>query len=330
MKRLLLIPISIFISMAAMAQAPQGIPYQAAAKTSTGATLVNTTISVRFTIHDSEASGTTLYQETFSPTTNAQGVFSVNVGMGTPVTGTFNAINWGTNAKFMQVEMDPTGGSSYVDMGTQQMMSVPYALYSGTAQNIVTIPQLHVQVFTSSGTFTTSSHVTSATVFKFTIIGGGGGGSAGANMYYGGGGGGGGGTSIYITSGLNKSTNYNVIVGNGGLAANTYGIGENGDTSSISLGGVSIFSTGGTGSNQSMGGGGGFSFNGTININGGAGASSTGCDFCRSYGGLGGSSSFGSNNAYGSGGPGGDNIALYEYTVGGNGKSGVVIIEWME
>jgi hypothetical protein len=57
-------------------------------------------------------------------------MFSVNVGQGTPVTGTFAGINWGSNAKFMQVEMDPAGGGSYVDMGTQQMMSVPYSIYS--------------------------------------------------------------------------------------------------------------------------------------------------------------------------------------------------------
>ena len=119
------------LKILAFAQAPQGIPYQAAAKSSTGATLANTTISVRFTIHDSTAAGATLYQETFSPTTNIQGVFSVNVGMGTPITGTFAGINWGTNAKFMQVELDPAGGSSYVDIGTTQMMSVPYSLYSG-------------------------------------------------------------------------------------------------------------------------------------------------------------------------------------------------------
>jgi hypothetical protein len=64
-------------------------------------------------------------------------MFSVNLGQGTPVTGTFSGINWGTNAKFMQVEMDPSGGSSYVDMGTQQMMSVPYAKYAETSGTAV-------------------------------------------------------------------------------------------------------------------------------------------------------------------------------------------------
>jgi hypothetical protein len=95
---------------------------------------VNTAVKVRFSILDSVATGTLVYKETHSTTTNTVGLFNVNVGMGTPVTGTFSAINWGKNAKFMQMELDITGtGSSYVDMGTQQMLSVPYALYAGSA-----------------------------------------------------------------------------------------------------------------------------------------------------------------------------------------------------
>jgi hypothetical protein len=116
-------------------QVPQGIPYQAVARNSSGAILANQGIRVRFSIHDSIAAGTLIYTETFTPTTTAQGLFNVNIGTGTSITGTFSAINWGHNAKYMQVEMDPTGGTSYVDMGTQQMMSVPYALYAGSSSN---------------------------------------------------------------------------------------------------------------------------------------------------------------------------------------------------
>ena len=113
------------------AQPPQGIPYQAIARNSAGNIIVSQPIRVRFSIHDSIAAGSIVYRETFTPTTNPLGLFNVNVGMGTVVSGTFSAINWGHNSKFMQVEMDPTGGTSYVDMGTTQMMSVPYALYAG-------------------------------------------------------------------------------------------------------------------------------------------------------------------------------------------------------
>jgi hypothetical protein len=127
--------IFLFTANVAVAQAPQGIPYQAAARNSSGAILASTAISVRFTIRDSIATGAIKYRETHSVTTSAQGMFSVNVGQGTVVSGTFAGINWATNAKFMQMEMDPAGGSSYIDMGTSQMMSVPYAKYAERSGN---------------------------------------------------------------------------------------------------------------------------------------------------------------------------------------------------
>jgi uncharacterized protein (TIGR02145 family) len=113
------------------AQAPQGIPYQAIARNASGAAIANTAVRVRFSIRDSIATGTIRYQETHNPTTSALGLFSVNVGKGTVVSGTFSGINWGRNAKFLQVELDPAGGTSYTDLGTTQMMSVPYALFAG-------------------------------------------------------------------------------------------------------------------------------------------------------------------------------------------------------
>lgn len=121
----------------AMAQVPQGIPYQAAARNANGQPLVNTTVKVRFSIIDSVATGTTVYQETHSVSTNNVGLFNVNVGLGTASTGTFSGINWGKNFKFMKVELDPSGsGTNYVDMGTQQMMSVPYSLYSAKSGSV--------------------------------------------------------------------------------------------------------------------------------------------------------------------------------------------------
>jgi uncharacterized protein (TIGR02145 family) len=111
-----------------MAQGPQGIPYQAIARNASGVAIANTAVKVRFSIRDSIATGAIKYQETHNPTTSALGLFSVNVGMGTVVSGTFSGINWGKNAKFLQVELNTTGGTTYTDLGTTQMMSVPYAL----------------------------------------------------------------------------------------------------------------------------------------------------------------------------------------------------------
>lgn len=114
-------------------QAPQVIPYQAVARDNAGNLITNQNISLRFSIHDATAGGTVVYQETQTATTNVLGLFSVNVGQGIVVTGTFSSINWGGGSKFIQVEMDASGGITYIDMGTQQMLSVPYALYAATS-----------------------------------------------------------------------------------------------------------------------------------------------------------------------------------------------------
>ena len=110
------------------AQAPQAIPYQAVARDNAGNAIANQAVSLRFTIHDATSGGTIVYRETQSKTTNSLGLFTANIGQGTVVSGTFASINWGSGSKFMQVEMDAAGGTSYTDMGTQQMQSVPYAL----------------------------------------------------------------------------------------------------------------------------------------------------------------------------------------------------------
>jgi uncharacterized protein (TIGR02145 family) len=132
------------------AQAPQGIPYQAIARNASGQAIASTAVKVRFSIRDSIATGAIKYQETHNPTTSALGLFSVNVGMGTVVSGSFSGINWGKNAKFLQVELDPAGGGSYTDLGTTQMMSVPYALFAGST-NSFPVGGTEGQIITNCG-----------------------------------------------------------------------------------------------------------------------------------------------------------------------------------
>ena len=122
----------------AIAQVPQGIPYQAVARDAQGQPLASRSVKVRFSVLDSTATGTAVYVETHATSTTALGLFAVNVGMGTPVIGTFSSINWGVNSKFLKVELDTTAlGNNYVDLGTQQMMSVPYSLYSAKSGEVV-------------------------------------------------------------------------------------------------------------------------------------------------------------------------------------------------
>jgi hypothetical protein len=81
-------------------------------------------------IHDGSAIGTVVYQESHSLTSNAQGLVSCVVGNGVVSQGNFANINWGSGAKFLHVMMGTT------DLGTQQMLSVPYALHSKSAESI--------------------------------------------------------------------------------------------------------------------------------------------------------------------------------------------------
>jgi hypothetical protein len=134
MKKILLAAL-IIIAANVQAQAPQGIAFQAIARNLNGSPIANRSLQVRFSVLDSAANVTAVYVETHSTTTNTLGLFSLSVGMGTPVTNTFTGINWGKNNKFLKTEIDADGTGNWLDLGTQQMMSVPYALYAGSVSS---------------------------------------------------------------------------------------------------------------------------------------------------------------------------------------------------
>ncbi len=135
MKTLFTLILSLSLSLSALAQAPQMLSYQAAVRNNSGIAIPNKKLCVRISIHESSTSGKTDYQETFTPTSNNLGLFTLNIGTGTPVSGTFLDIDWSTGTKFLQVEIDTAGGINYTDMGTTQLLSVPYALYAAKAGN---------------------------------------------------------------------------------------------------------------------------------------------------------------------------------------------------
>ncbi len=119
---------------AAQAQAPAKFNYQGVARNASGEPLVSQNVSMRISVLDGMPAGTVIYRETQSATTNAYGLYNVAIGGGTPETGTMAAIDWGAGDRFIKVEIDPAGGTAYVDLGTSQLLSVPYAMYapSGT------------------------------------------------------------------------------------------------------------------------------------------------------------------------------------------------------
>jgi uncharacterized protein (TIGR02145 family) len=124
MKTFLILSLHLLLTSFLYAQAPQGIPYQAVLRNADGSVMANSAANMIFMIHDGSATGAVVYQESHALTSNAQGLVSCVVGNGVVSQGNFANINWGSGAKFLHVMM----GS--VDLGTQQMMSVPYALHA--------------------------------------------------------------------------------------------------------------------------------------------------------------------------------------------------------
>lgn len=127
---LVILTVLLILSTILEAQVPQTFPYQAVARDAAGNVLANQNIGLRFSILTGSSSGPVVYQETQTATTNKLGLFSANIGQGTVLSGTFAGIAWGSASKFIKIEIDPSGGTSYTATGTSELMSVPYALYS--------------------------------------------------------------------------------------------------------------------------------------------------------------------------------------------------------
>jgi hypothetical protein len=141
----------LLVSTAIFAQAPQKMSYQAVLRNVNNVLVANTSVGMRISILQGSATGTPVYIENQSPTTNSSGLVSLEIGGGTPVTGTFSSINWAGNTYFIKTETDPIGGTNYTITGTSQLLSVPYALY---AQNSGNLPSTLQQVIDSGNSAT--------------------------------------------------------------------------------------------------------------------------------------------------------------------------------
>jgi uncharacterized protein (TIGR02145 family) len=127
---LLLVVFFIFTSVALKAQSPQKINFQSIVRNTNGVIVSNKSVSFKITILSGSTTGTPVYSETHLKTTDAIGLVSLQIGSGTVSSGIFSSLNWGNASHFIKLEADFTGGNTYVTLGTQELMSVPYAMYA--------------------------------------------------------------------------------------------------------------------------------------------------------------------------------------------------------
>ena len=134
MKKIYSFLMSVLLAVSLMAQAPQSFNYQAVVRNVDGEIIESTLVGMRISILQGSTDGTVACMEVFTPTTNAFGLVTLAIGTENPTA--FNAIDWSAGPYFVKVELDPSGGTSYTEMGTSQLISVPYALYAKTAESL--------------------------------------------------------------------------------------------------------------------------------------------------------------------------------------------------
>jgi uncharacterized protein (TIGR02145 family) len=130
-RKFFLAAISFFFFTFTYGQAPSKMSYQAVIRNSSNTLVSNQPVGMRISILQGSASGTAVYVETQTPTTSDNGLVSIEIGGGTVVSGTFATINWANGPYFIKTETDANGGSNYSITGTSQLLSVPYAFFSG-------------------------------------------------------------------------------------------------------------------------------------------------------------------------------------------------------
>ncbi len=142
MKKLLFLLVALFFVGYIQAQAPQKFSYQAVVRNVNNQLISNGSIGVKLSILQTSETGSVVYQEIFNPNpvTNNNGLLTLEVGGGIPITGAFSSINWANGPYYIKSEFDPNGGTNYTVVGTSQLLSVPYALFAGNSAGGASLP----------------------------------------------------------------------------------------------------------------------------------------------------------------------------------------------
>ncbi len=148
-----IVALMLFAFSAAFAQSPHSMSYQAIIRNSANALVTSSPVGMKISILQGSATGTAVYEETQTPSTNANGLVSIQIGTGTQIgVGTIATIDWTAGPYFIKTQTDPTGGSTYTITGTTQLLSVPYALYAKTSGSSTPGPAGAIGATGASGT----------------------------------------------------------------------------------------------------------------------------------------------------------------------------------
>ena len=123
---------ALLLTISSFAQSPEKMSYQAVIRNAANALVTNQQVGMQISILQGS---TAVYEETQTPTSNTNGLVTLEIGTGTIVSGTFSSIDWSADTYFIKIETDPAGGTNYTITGTSQLLSVPFALYAKTSSD---------------------------------------------------------------------------------------------------------------------------------------------------------------------------------------------------
>ena len=137
MKKRIISILTVFLGiLGAAAQVPNSFQYQAVMRNNDGSVAANEPLEVKVCIHQGTADGAVVYEENHTTSSNASGIitFKVGEGVNSSRTETFYDIDWSDGNYFFEIQVDR--GTGYVSLGTQQLLSVPYAKCAVVADNV--------------------------------------------------------------------------------------------------------------------------------------------------------------------------------------------------
>ncbi len=172
MRRLFTLMMLVLCAATVFAQTPEKFTYQAVVRNASNQLVINAQVGVRVNILQGSTSGVAVYSESHVASTNANGLITVSIGGGSVLHGSFEGIDWSDGPYFLKTDIDPNGGNDYTITSTQQLLSVPYALYAKEAANgfsgdyndltntptIPTVPT-NVSAFTNDAGYITAAQV---------------------------------------------------------------------------------------------------------------------------------------------------------------------------
>ena len=127
---------ALLLTLSSFAQAPEKMSYQAVIRAASNTLVTNQPVGMQISVLQGSKA---VYEETQTPTSNTNGLVSLEIGTGTVISGSFTAIDWSAGTYFIKTETDPTGGTNYTITGTSQLLSVPYALYAKTSSDTAAV-----------------------------------------------------------------------------------------------------------------------------------------------------------------------------------------------